>query len=222
MNVTAVLLNWKRPHNMEPICRSLMDTGRISKIVLWDNSGTMETIVMDGLEIVRSRKNICTLGRFKAVRHADSEFIYTQDDDVIVNNVGELIETFFRVGGKKIVSGLTAGHFKHEANKTPWMQLGWGSVFSSKWIEVLNEWMMLYGENEVLQRKADRIFTILNGRNYPVEADVTPLSDPDGRLSQTSPDALYRRPDHNKLTADAVRMSQEILNARRNSAASGR
>lgn len=208
-NVTAVLLNWRRPHNIETIMASLRSVREISEFVIWDNSGTLNQRDFPGCRVYYSPENIFTLGRFKAAAMATNETCFTQDDDILVNNVPALLDMHFH-NPDRIVAGLRKGHYEAEAGKKPFMNLGWGSVFRREWVSVLDEWVRVYGEDDLLRRKADRVFTILKGNHHPVYADITPLRDPNGRLSESSPDALYRRPDHYTLTEAATRNAVEL------------
>jgi hypothetical protein len=201
------LVNWKRPHNLPAILDSLYAEPRIREVIVWDNSGTL---AIPRAHVIGCGRNICTLGRFKAIDLATSEAIYTQDDDIVVRDIPAILDAYEE---GKIVASLTPGHMRAEAGKKPWVQLGWGSVFSRLAPACLNEWMDRHGEDLLLERKADRIFTILHGNHVYREASVEPLKDPDGRESQSSRDALYRKPDHNVLTQRASELAMEIRRA---------
>lgn len=209
MNVSAVILNWKRPHNLPTIIDSLLAVPRIKEIVVWDNSSRLEPSPDGRVRVFRSQSNICTLGRFKAIQEASHDSIFTQDDDVRVDDVDAILD-LYENRQDSIVASLTQGHMNAEAGKKPWVQLGWGSAFSAHAADVLGYYIDVYGEDDVLQRKADRIFTILHGKHIYRAADVTPLLDPDGRKSESSRDALYKMMDHHKLTAIAAKRALEI------------
>lgn len=209
MNVSAVLLNWKRPWNLPTIIASLGNVRAITEVVIWDNSGTLNRHDFPGCTVHISRENIFTLGRFKAAKLAKNELIFTADDDYLVNNIPALIE-MQTANPEHIVAGLDEGHYRTEAGKKPFLQLGWGSVFRREWVSVLDEWIRVYGEDELLRRKADRIFTILHRNHHPVLGNFTRLTDPTGRPSDSSKDALYRMADHYHLTEAATRKAVEL------------
>lgn len=206
MDFSAILLNWKRLHNLPKIIDSLAAVPRIREVIVWDNSGEFYSD-HQLVRVFKCGRNICTFGRFRAVEMADYDAIYTQDDDVIVNDIDAILDLY---DPDKIVASLTDGHMRSEAGRKPWVQLGWGSVFSRDSADVLNLWLEDQGENLLLHRKADRIFTILHGRHEYKLADVEPLYDPDGRESQSSKDALYKMKDHYALTQRASELALAI------------
>lgn len=218
MRVCAVVLNWRRPWNIEPIVSRLQAEPLISEVLVWDNAGPTSELRHTATHVYGGARNICTLARFKAAATTDADLIFTQDDDYLVNNVAELI----RLAQEKpdtIVAGLSPGHLKIEGNgQAAYLNLGWGSCFPRAAISVLDDWVRAYGEDELLERKADRIFTVLHGVHHAIPADVTRLVDPGGRFSDESKDSLYRRADHRILTNEAVRKALELKDASRRSA----
>lgn len=150
--VTAVLLKYKRP--IEAIKRHLESIPEITQVVVWDNTCA----------------NIMCFGRYLAALESENDTIYTQDDDCIVNNILELISAY---NGTSIISAMKPWHIKAYA-KHPETLMGWGSVFSRKWIRVFNRYISQYGIDNILLREADRIFTGLN-RYTVTEADIRQL-----------------------------------------------
>lgn len=205
-DVTAVLLNWRRPYHLPRIVESLQAHAFIGEIVCFDNSGILDDI--PGVTVIRSPLNVCTLGRFLAAGHAQHRIIYTQDDDVIVRNVPALYERFL-THRESITAGLDDSHYRHEANKTAFIQMGWGSFFLRDWVSVLHLWRARHGEDELLRRKADRIFTTLHGRHDPQHADIERLQH-GGRDSDRDASSLWLRADHRALTELAVKRAMEL------------
>lgn len=210
--IAAVIINWKRPHNIGRIVEDLSMLRLFDEILVWDNSSILEKPAGSRFALINSEENLCTYGRFLAVKHSTCDVIYTQDDDYLTGGYADELVALHKKNPDKIVAGLIEGHYNAEAHKTPWLQLGWGSVFHRSAIDVLDQYTERFGVDEVLKRKADRIFTSLHGEHLPVKVLPLRLFDPNGRKSETSDDALYRRPDHQKLTERAmerVRMLQE-------------
>lgn len=219
MKVAAVLLSWRREHNLPLIVSRLQAEPLIDSVHVWNNAGCNSELKINGVRIYASTRNICTLGRYKCAAMTDADLCYVQDDDYLVENIPELI----RLAQEKpdtIVAGLSPGHLKVEGNgQAAYMNLGWGAVFRREWISVLDEWVRVYGEDDLLERKADRVFTVLHGKHLAIPAKVTRLVDPSGRFSDESKDALYRRPDHRILTNQAVQKALELRDAMRRPAA---
>ena len=182
--VSAVLLNYRRAHHMPRIVESLRQHEFVDDITIFNNGDPLE---IEGANVIGVGRNVVTYGRFLAVNHAKHSVIFTQDDDVVVRNVPQLFSRFL------------------SQHKKPFLQLGWGSVFNRDWIHVLNRWIDCYGEDELLCRKADRIFTTLYGAHDPIPGDFERLTDPvTGRDSDRDAHSLWLRDDHKLLTNTAV------------------
>ena len=225
-SVTAVLLNWRRPDNMVRIVERVLLEVEIQRVVVWDNSGTFEMRRRLGREfdesevrVIVSPENVFTLGRFEALEQVDTEYVYTQDDDVMVGNIRRVIRACRDEG--KIATYMDEGHIRHGAIN--WVHeagdetlyesfLGWGSCFKREWAErALESWTDSYGEgHEVLARKADRIFCMLASRflgpHVEIECDIDHMT---GYGDHET--ALYRRSDHWELSAEAARMCVEMV-----------
>ncbi len=198
--VSVILLNWKRPWNLPQVIQSLQAYEFVKQILVFDNSGCFE---MDGVEVIQSSVNVCTYGRFLAVQQAQYDIIYTQDDDVVVHNVEALYDRFLG-HQERITAGLSGGHYNVEAGRTPWILMGWGSFFLKEWVKVLDRYISEYGEDTVLHRKADRIFTALHGKHDPVPGSFTRLNNPDGKRSDRDSSSLWLKSDHGRLTMESI------------------
>ncbi len=207
----AVILNWKRPWNLPEIIHSLQTYKFIKEIIVFDNSGKLELEgpTLNAPIVIQSQTNVCTYGRFLAAQQASHDVIYTQDDDVVVHNVKALYERFMR-HQKQITAGLSGGHYAIEAGKKPFLQLGWGAFFLKEWINSLDKYIREYGEDNVLHRKADRIFTALHGKYDPVPGSFTRLKNSDGKPSDRDPSSLWLKPDHRQLTMEAMARVKQL------------
>ena len=204
--IAAVLISWKRPWNIPKIVTDLAGLRLFDEIIVWDNSSIMEKPAGCRFMLINSDENYCTYGRFLAAKQASSDIIYTQDDDCLTGDYTEKLILRYLNDQSKIVAGLKEGHHKCETgeNQKPWLQLGWGSVFRKTAVSVLDQYIERFGVDDVLKRKADRIFTALHGRHDPVIVNPIRLFDPNGRISETNEDALYKRPDHHRMTQRAI------------------
>ena len=210
-DISAVLLSWKRPENIRRIVPELLQENRFREIIIWNNNPEVQLAFDDHRVRVLNRpdgENVGTWGRFLAAREANSEIIYTQDDDCVVGNIRELCETF-QADPSRVVYSLKLGHLADVAAALPGGQqgvlLGWGSVFRREWTEAFAAYLERFGEDELLHRKADRLFgPLLHRVHRPVPADVVDLPGASG------PEALSVRPDHFALNAAAMQRVAEL------------
>jgi hypothetical protein len=153
-------------------------------------------------------ENVGTLGRFYAASHARNETIYTQDDDIIVNQVPELLAKF-ELHRSKITAGLAPRHLELEVsrNKEPWLAIGWGSVHLKSWFDCIAPWIERYGIDDLLKSKFDRIYTTMFGEHDPIRGDFERLRGPDGKDSDRDSSALWKQPDHYEKRNEAVRLA---------------
>lgn len=124
-------------------------------------------------------------------RSAGHDVIYTQDDDCITEISGLLAA--YEPG--YIVNAMTLQH----AAQYPGRQtlIGFGAIFHRSLIECLCGW----DRDELFMRESDRIFATLNPHKtlFP-EIYILPHA--------TSPNRLYRQPDH---VAARLAMEQRIF-----------
>ena len=159
MKATAILLKYKRLEELEKIIKFLKKfPDIIGDIVVWDNT----------------QINICGLGRYLAIAQAKNNIIFTVDDDCIPLNIRELWGKYLdlkRKGKERIVNNMKPGALKKYKNFGQTM-VGWGSFMPKNIINGLNEYIKVYGMDELLIRDASRIMTGLYGRWYSVEARI--------------------------------------------------
>ena len=210
-SVSACLVSWKRPENMRRIVQQLRTQRLIDDILVWNNDPT-SYLNLDGLEgvtVIESERNEVTYGRFLCMQRARHEIIYTQDDDCLVPNIRELYETF-RLDPTRIAHNLKLGHLAANSDNlfgTAHMALvGWGAVLRREWTGVFDRYVDRFGKDELLRRKADRLFSILlNRRHRSLPIVVADLP------GATGNEALSVRDDHLELTRKAVERALALL-----------
>lgn len=207
--VSAVLLNWKRPYHLPRIIASLECLPFIREILVLNNSPEpLDPIGSDScfdvpIRVFNWKSNICTFGRHIAAQLANSDIIYTQDDDIVVRNVPQLYERFLS-HQNAITAGLAERHYAMEANE-PWLLMGWGAFFRKEWLSCIQPWIDEYGEDDLLRSKFDRIFAVMFGRRDPQLGDFERLKDPrTGADSDRDANSLWKQPDHERLKRMAV------------------
>lgn len=155
MKVTAVLLKYKREKELKEIISSLKKhSDIIDEILIWDNT----------------KINLCGWGRYFGALEAKNEIIYTQDDDVIVNNIPALFNKYIQLkdnNQEQIVNNITiTGKERYDTyNQT---LMGWGSLYNKNWIGILNKYIRYYGIDNLFLRDTSRIFTGLFEKWYNV------------------------------------------------------
>ncbi len=152
--ITAVLTTFDREEEVRRVEKHLRSTGLFADVLVWRNT---------------RHQNRMVYGRYLAAAQARTPLIYTQDDDCLVDNIGELIAAF---DGKHLVSAMKpdaiARYEEQRRRRAQVTLLGWGSVFRREWIGVLNRYVVRHGVDELLLREADRVFTLLLDRPHHV------------------------------------------------------
>ena len=154
--VTAVLISWKRPQELEEIKEYLGHFDFIDEILVWKNT---------------EERNIGVYGRYLMAKQAKNDIIYTQDDDCLIHNIPELFKAY---DDTCIVSNLKKQHLKLYAKYNHTLP-GWGMMFNKKWISCLNKYIRVYGVDEIFLRDTGRIFTGLFGNWKSILGDIEDL-----------------------------------------------
>lgn len=177
--VTACLITWKRQHNLPKIIEHLKKHDFIDEIMIRDNN---------------IEENIINYGRYVNALKAKNDIIYTQDDDYILENLGDLYEAFIK--DPTTIAHAGPDYYLRDMSNNIWGEnqmslMGQGSFFDRRWIPVLDKYIEKYGKDFCFYRETDRIFSILQGKrsNFIV-----------GRLTQfpeaDDKDALCKQGDH--------------------------
>ena len=205
--ISACLLSYKRPANMQPIVDSLHPLEFIDEIIVWNNNPDL-TLQLEGrkVRVINAPENSLCLGRFLCAREAQHSIVYVQDDDAIVRNVRTLYQAFLN-DDKRITHALSQWHYPHRARYVYHdghvALLGWGAFFKKEWLSLLDETMEGRSDTYLLQREADKFFSVLHGSQHnTLPADIKLLD------YHASPGhALYLQPEHKLMTSQAVRQA---------------
>ncbi len=190
--VSAVLVKWKRTNELEQIVDHLRGIGFIDEIIVWDNT---------------AENRVCYSRYLAAITKARNDTIYVQDDDCIVENIPEIYSTF---DGGHLSNGIKPERVIEYANQRgqePYITLvGWGAFFKKDWVSCLDRYLEKYGEDDVLHREADRIFTYLLARHHnTIEARIRDLPSASGEM------ALYLEHDHKKRINETKRRLETLI-----------
>jgi hypothetical protein len=188
MKISAVLINYNRPRELEEIKKHLSGYSFIDEIIVRDNAAD----------------NLISYGRYVAMREARNPIIYFQDDDCIIGNLQKLYDEFCNYHGQVFVNGMKAERMQFYNG--PDSMCGWGAFLYKDWVWVLDLYIQKYGIDYVLMREADRIFTML--MRVPRRTIVADVKD---FPSAMSPDALSLQLNHEDYKRIAIERSRKVL-----------
>ena len=116
----------------------------------------------EDLIIIHDDGNRLLNRKFGAYR-AKYDWIYTQDDDVIVKNIPELIK---EAEDNKIVANMQEKHIafyeKEENGGGKICLIGWGGIFKRDLFFNCGEYTKKFPQDDLYKREFDRVFTWLN------------------------------------------------------------
>jgi hypothetical protein len=215
-SVTACLLSWRRPRNLQPIVETLRKLDLIDEILIWNNNTTVELIVDDPIvRVINSDGNLMCYGRFLCASQARNQLIYVQDDDAVNCDVAGLYQTFL-VDPGRIVHAVTAKHYQDRQRNiydtAHVALLGWGAFLLKEWISVFDQLPAEVFEEPLFLREADKIFTMLLGTQHNTILGNIELLE--GHSSPST--ALWRDPSHRLLCSQAVTHTLRWMRSRRN------
>jgi hypothetical protein len=223
-DVTGVLLAWRRLDNLHPIIAGMLEAG-MHEVIVWSNRsrGTTHTIrdMLRGwfghanVIVFGSDANLYTGGRYAAAELANTPLVATCDDDCLVSNWDELVEAAECT--QRIAANIKPGHYEHYVRAGRWTHVyqggvayealvGWGAAFPKSTIRRLDLYLRKHHIDNLFDRKADRLFTILQNREHTLlQRNVRDLP------GATGDEALYRMADHWEMNRLAQQRAIEIL-----------
>lgn len=192
--VTAVLITYKRHENLARVVQSLLRWDFIDEIIIRNHEA--------------GDNEICW-GRYLSAKQAKNNFIYTQDDDAIVDNVDEIYQMFFTDTSTVCHAGTEEYQQVIKDNVYGDHQMamfGWGAIFDRRWIGVLDQYLDKFGNDYCFRRETDRIFTmLLRKRHNFVLGKITHL---EGARSE---EALSSKDDHVSYKNLAIERCKSLL-----------
>jgi len=214
-----VMLSWARPRNLPAILSNVFSQPFVDDVVLLHQG--IPAIGPDQLGLPPSElkrvllrnapENHFMWSRFSACRCAKHDRILTCDDDNLVKNWPAIAEAFAS-NPEVIAAALCDGHYAQDM-RCHWgdaheVLLGWGAAFDRRWIsEAFAPYIAKHGHDALLDRKADRLFSILLNRKHQILPAV--FRELPGATDADM--ALYRRADHKDLTREARRRALDLL-----------
>ncbi len=209
-NVSACLLSWKRPRNMQRIVDNLRMHDCIDDIVIWNNNPDIILEIRDHkTTIINSPTNIKTYGRFLSAYHAAHPHIYTQDDDCIPRAIPELWR-MYQSDPSCIAHGLKEDLYNERQqyiHGTAQMSfMAWGGFYQKKWLSVFDLYTNVYGKDALLCSKADRIFSILLHRKH--NTMLMPIETLPG---SRGPEAIWTQPEFYSESEESEKRALSLI-----------
>jgi len=216
---SAVILSYRRIGNLRPIVHNLLAHEFVDDVVIFHNDPERKLRLSEVCDdtnrnvfVYNHDSNAYTWGRFLAAGLCFHSTILTQDDDVLPYNLDALWAAWCE-NPEVIAASMPKGHRRLHKQAYTWSScqevlLGWGSIFDRRWIcSTFAPYKARYDLDEILLRKADRLFSILLERRHRIiQAQFDEL--PGARSSGI---ALYSRPDHARLSREARRRALDLL-----------
>ncbi len=203
--VSACLLSYNRPNNIQLIIDSLHDYPFINEILVWNNKPGC-TLAVKGakVRVINSPENKICYGRFLCAQQAKNNIIYFQDDDAIIPNVRELYEAFIN-DPSCITYALSPNHYqvrdKYVFAGAQIAFLGWGSFIHKAWVTILDRYLKENENDYLFRREADKFFTLLLRRQNNAVPGKPQLLAHDS----TPGIALYLEKEHTLYVSLAIR-----------------
>jgi len=222
MSASGLVLSYRRIGNLPAIVGNMIASGLVTDVVVAHNDPDrplshrdFPDLPREQIIILNSGANRYTYGRFLALPACQHDTVLTCDDDVLQLDWHGILETF-RQHPESIVAAMPPGHRRHHA-KLAWetareILLGWGAAFDRRWaVPAFEPYIARHGHDKVLERKADRLFSILLDRLHTV-LDARFVELPGARQAGL---ALCTLPDHSCLNDLARTRALAILRALR-------
>lgn len=184
--VSAVLLVWKRIESTKTLVSQVSQIQNVDEIILWNNNPdfqyTKDMFDVSNITIINSHVNKITFGRYLGASLAKNDKIFVQDDDWNVIDF-EKIYKRKKETSSNIVSVCPRTHMEDiPRNKF----VGWGSIFDKECIKVFQDYLKYFGEDQVLYREADLLFTNCNSYEKMLTEPSTLVKDDERSLSLES------------------------------------
>lgn len=202
--VSAVLLVWKRIESTKTLVRQVSQIQNVDEIILWNNNPdfqyTKNMFDVSNITIINSHINKITFGRYLGASLAKNDKIFVQDDDWNVIDFKKIYERK-KETSSSIVSVCPRTHMKDiPRNKF----VGWGSIFDKECVKVFEDYLKYFGEDQVLYREADLLFTNCNSYEKM-------LTEP-SILVRDDKRSLSLEPNHYQYHYEMLKRVKEIYN----------
>lgn len=192
LEFTAVLLSWKRAHNLPAIVRRLRESEQVREILVWNNDPSVK-LEVPGAAVIQAPRNFMCFARYALAPLARHDNLWFQDDDVL------LLPAQF---------GTLASHYARDRSRI--VGCRGRAIRDGRYVfeDVYGEVDVVLGQTMMFHRSLLRhAFDALGTLPPPLEDDIAfslscrrkhlavnlePIED----LGMCDAAALHRRPDH--------------------------
>ncbi|HUJ24896.1 MAG TPA: hypothetical protein VLW85_02680 [Myxococcales bacterium] len=201
LDFSAVLLSWKRAHNLPAIVRSLQEVPQVREILVWNNDASRR-LEVPGATVVNAPRNFMCLARYGLTPLARHDNIWFQDDDLVLrpDQFAALLDAYARDPSRIYGArgrNLRDGHYVFEdAYGDVDIVLGQTMMFHRS---LLRHAFETLGAVSAPIVEDDIVFS-LSCRRKHVAVNVEPLQD----LGMSDDAALFRLPGHAERRQAAV------------------
>ena len=179
LNLTAVILNWKRPQNVQKIINYLVKFSFITEIIVWNNSPNKfePENSSNKLKVINSKKNLKDKAKYLAFCEASNEYVFYQDDDWHTKHYLESMHFAFCLNPEviHIARGELSWILHHKGSRkcineelglqAEFSYIGTGSMFAKKYAKQHLDYIDKYFiENE--KAYADVAFTLFYNQPF--------------------------------------------------------
>ena len=195
-NISAIVLNWKRPDNVNKIVRYLAKKEYINEIIIWNNSAEPFLAKLNDcrIRVINSEKNLRDEAKYLACAEANNDYCYYQDDDWYTDNYLDMLYHSFSQNPDHIHTTSSASilaenrlHSYYNANKKIHAEFSWigcGSMFKRS---IAQDFLGYIHSNfdQTSRAMADRVFTVYHNQpTVQLEVALVPLNQNDAYSHQ--------------------------------------
>ena len=195
-NISAIVLNWKRPDNVNKIIKYLVKKKYIDDIIIWNNSAESFVAELNDsrIRVVDSEQNLRDEAKYLACTEAKNAYCYYQDDDWYTDNYIDMLYHSFSQNPDHIHTTSSASilsentlHSYYNSNKNIHAEFSWigcGSMFKKS---IAQDFLAYIRSNldQTSREMADRVFTVYHNQpTVQLEVALVPLNQKDAYSHQ--------------------------------------
>ena len=146
-NISVVIPSaGKREEELKKIILHLKEVGFEDIIIRYDD----DTPTING-----------DINRLLAVEDAKNDIIYSQDDDCMIHNIGQLIKNYKK---DSITHNMTAERMRYynSIGLEEMPLIGWGAIYHKDLLDNIQPYLDKYGVDDLFRRDANRVFAWMN------------------------------------------------------------
>jgi hypothetical protein len=208
MAISAVLLSWRRPENLQQIVSALRKNPLVKEVLVWNNNPQV-TLKSDEAIIINSAHNFLCVARYCLVPLTKHPLIWFQDDDLLISaeKLDAIVSAYsvapdriYGCRGRNLIQGRYAPAIVYGECD---IILGQSMLFHKRLFYDVAPTFHALG---LIERGDDIAFSLLCRRKH-FAVNVEPLVD----LGEHDEHALWRQPGHFSVRQHVVDSLLEVL-----------